>query len=107
MQSTDPNNGLFVLGTDPSTGICDPSKKLVLFGRNVVSGCLILLSPSEITASNCDSLRATTIALVRGSLVLDNTTYVGIWGDSDYLNIIDWTPLEEDSLPIVVSLGNK
>ncbi|XP_019130650.2 tectonic-2 [Larimichthys crocea] len=69
-----------------SDGLCATAeKKLVLFGENSTSGCLLPISQQNLT--NCSLLRETVMSL---QAALNTATYVAKSGNPDPLTVTDW-----------------
>ncbi|TMS03546.1 Tectonic-2 [Larimichthys crocea] len=67
-------------------GLCATAeKKLVLFGENSTSGCLLPISQQNLT--NCSLLRETVMSL---QAALNTATYVAKSGNPDPLTVTDW-----------------
>jgi len=67
----------------------------VTFGEDVISGCTLHLTSSDLTGTNCDTLRALIWRIQTGYIAGVGTamTHVAKWGNSSYQNIWDWVPI--------------
>jgi tectonic-1/3 len=93
----DPLSWLTVIALSAPLGDCleVKSRRSVLFGEDLRTGCVMRVTYDNITQS-CSFLQSLAITRLRGS---DLPTHVAVFGNPDPANSADWVPLLKDPQP--------